>query len=541
MSSLKIALAQSNIIIGDFPQIREIIHKQTQLALTQGASLLIFPELFISGWPLYDRVKQPEFLTQVNKVIEECLNYSNSLAILLGAPVLMNDKLYNASILLKNGERHIVSLRNHFHSEDFYHQSEYFEPGNISDVRVFEIQGKKFVACLGDDVFEFALSHQFWDIDLLIVQSCVPYVFRESEHRRERLRYIVEKLNVPLIFVQQVGAQTGCIFDGGSVAISLNGKFRLALKEFEEDIGIVDLEQLIGNTGSFIVFEDTEPEGKVARALVTGIRDFVHKNGFHSALVGLSGGIDSALVAVLAVEALGNNNVHALYLPSRFSSQESLEDAQQLAHHLNISFRIVSIDETYKLIVDNLSPYFQGLSFDITEENIQSRLRAVYLMAFANKFGYVLLNTSNKSEVATGYGTLYGDVTGALSVLGDIYKTQVYQIARYFNRRKPVIPERIFTKAPSAELKDNQKDSDTLPDYALLDTILYHYLEQQRSRQEIYQLVDAPADLIDKVIFMVEQSEFKRQQAPPILHVSSCPFGIKRKVPITERKDFFKI
>lgn len=542
MSSFRVAITQINIKIGDYDNIFRKIEQSIAIARLKEADILVFPELILSGWPLYDRIKQYEFRLSVKKLLEKCQDISDQLPLLLGTPIWTDDnKIINASVLLHNRQTKVISVKNHFCDNDFYNQSKYFSAGNISDIVSFQIKNKNILAFLGDDIFKFDVKQNWPDFDLIIVQSAWPYVFQLSEQRRDNICQIAKHTNKPIVCVQQVGAQDGCIFEGGSFAIAFNGIIRTSLKEFVEDSYIVELDDLQKEHGTAIYFNMHQPEEKISRALMLGIKDFVVKNGFQYSLLGLSGGIDSALVALLACEAIGNNNVKALYLPSRYNSPESLEDANKLAQRLGISLSVISIDNVYEEILKELHLFFDNQSLDTTEENLQSRLRAVFLMAFANKYHNVLLNTSNKSEVATGYGTLYGDITGAISVLGDIYKTQVYQIAKYLNKIYQVIPERIFLKAPSAELKQNQKDSDTLPEYHILDVILYQYIEQERPIEQIIKIVDAPVEVINKVIYMIEMSEFKRCQAPPIIHVSQKPFGISRKMPITEKKDVFQI
>ena len=339
-----------------------------------------------------------------------------------------------------------------------------------------------------------------------------------------------EKYKVPILYINQVGAQTELIFDGGSVFINSKGEIIKELHYFEEDSLLVNTK----NPGEKHLQPKTEYIGKIHDALVLGIRDYFQKMGFKRATLGLSGGIDSAITVVLAVHALGKENVRVLLMPSKYSSGHSVEDAQKLAVNLGIRYDIVNIQGAVDMLENELAPLFAGTNSDITEENIQARARGIYLMALSNKFGHILLNTTNKSESAVGYGTLYGDMNGGLSVLGDVYKTDVFKMARYINRNSEIIPENTIIKPPSAELRPDQKDTDSLPDYEILDGILFRFIELNKSPKEI--VADGyDEETVNKVIRMVNINEYKRFQAPPILRVSSKAFGFGRKMPLVAK------
>jgi NAD+ synthase (glutamine-hydrolysing) len=339
---------------------------------------------------------------------------------------------------------------------------------------------------------------------------------------------------LPVIFVNQVGAQTELIFEGGSLVLNAQGNVIHELKSFEEDELYFDFEELTGQGTSPVLYSPSRQVEFIYRALVMGVYDYFNKSGFSEAVLGLSGGIDSAVTLVIAAEALGNTHVHALLLPSQYSSEHSVKDSEALCRRIGCSYDIISIHDVFDVFRKTLHPLFKNRREDITEENIQSRIRGTLLMAYSNKFGHILLNTSNKSEAAVGYGTLYGDLTGGLSVLGDVYKTYVYKLAAYINRNGELIPEHIILKPPSAELRPEQKDTDSLPEYDLLDRILYAYIEQQKDAGTIISEGQDPG-LVSRVIRMVNQNEYKRYQAPPILRISTKAFGAGRRMPLVAR------
>ena len=372
--------------------------------------------------------------------------------------------------------------------------------------------------------------------DIMINISASPFNFNQQDIRLEVLQSNTSAYKIPLVYVNQVGAHTELLFDGNSCALDSNGTTIATCKAFQEDIVVVDFDVINKNVLADRKTEDTSASkaALIHAALTMGIRDYFSKMGFTKAILGLSGGIDSAVTLALAAEALGADNVYAVLLPSEFSTGHSIDDAVGLAKNLQCKYDIISIEDGYNTMLGSLQPYFGQLPFNIAEENIQARVRAVLLMALANKFGYILLNTSNKSEAAVGYGTLYGDMCGGISVLGDVYKTEVYELAHYINREHEVIPMNSIVKPPSAELRHDQKDSDSLPDYEILDKILFNYIELRRSPTD---LINSGFDeaTVKRVLRMVNMNEWKRHQTPPILRISSKAFGQGRRMPIVGR------
>jgi NAD+ synthase (glutamine-hydrolysing) len=367
------------------------------------------------------------------------------------------------------------------------------------------------------------------NLDFILNLSASPFDFNHAKDRIKTLKANVERYGVPMFYVNHVGSQTEIIFDGGSIVMSPDQMVFDEMPYFEQSIRTYDLDEV--KKGGKNQEQPKEKIQLIHDALVLGIKDYFKKLGLKTAILGLSGGIDSAIVAVLAVRALGNENVRVLLMPSQFSSGHSVEDAQELAKNLNIQQDLIAIEQVYKSFDSTLEPIFKGTNFGIAEENLQARIRGMLLMALSNKFGNILLNTSNKSEAAVGYGTLYGDMAGGLAVLGDVYKTEVYELAHYINKDEEIIPINIITKAPSAELRPNQKDSDSLPEYDILDQILFNYIEKRKGPGELYAMGFEPT-LVDRILRLVNTNEFKRGQMAPVLRVSSKSFGVGRRMPI---------
>ena len=401
-------------------------------------------------------------------------------------------------------------------------------------------KGKKIALTVCEDIWNIGNENPMYDVcpmDLLIKQkpdfminvSASPFSYSHAESRIHILKANVERYKLPIFYINHVGAQTEIIFDGGSLVMSPNGNVFEEMSYFKESIKTFDLTKVKKGKIS-----KEQPKGKMKRihdALVLGIKDYFEKLGFKKAILGLSGGIDSALTVVLAAKALGRNNVRVVLMPSQYSSGHSINDAVELAENLDIQYDIVPIKNIYKTYMKELKPLFGDLPFNVTEENIQARGRGMILMAMSNKFGNIVLNTSNKSEAAVGYGTLYGDMCGGLSVIGDLYKTEVFELCRWINRRKEIIPNNTITKPPSAELRPNQKDSDSLPDYDVLDEILFQYIEKTQGPNEIIDMGFEPK-LVRRILRLVNTNEFKRYQTAPVLRVSSKAFGMGRRMPI---------
>jgi NAD+ synthase (glutamine-hydrolysing) len=370
--------------------------------------------------------------------------------------------------------------------------------------------------------------------DVMINIAASPFHYSQAESRKETLLKNVHKYKIPLIYVNHVGAQTELLFDGGSLVYNSEGAIVCESNYFEEDLRIIDLEDILALNAQVVKSNQPSKIELIYEGLVMGVRNYFHKLGFKKAILGLSGGIDSAVTAAIAVKALGSENVSGILLPSHFSSTHSIEDAMQLAINLKCAYDIIPIENAFKSVEDSLKNQFKDLPFDLAEENIQARIRGVILMALSNKFGSILLNTSNKSEAAVGYGTLYGDMNGGISVLGDVYKTEVFELARFINRNGELIPENTITKPPSAELRPNQKDSDSLPDYGILDQILYNYIELRKGPVELKKM-GFDEVIVDRTLKMVNTTEYKRYQTPPILRVSPKAFGMGRRMPIVAK------
>lgn len=545
---MKIALAQLNPIIGDFEKNTANILNAIKRAKQSDAGLIVFPELAVCGYPPLDFLEFEDFIERCFNAIQKIADACVGITAIVGGPsknpVLAGKNLFNSAFVLKDGKILSVVNKTLLPTYDVFDEYRYFEPAK--HIGCIEVNGFKIALTICEDLWneEGDPLYTTYPMDTLVKEHPVlminiaasPFDAEHAEARKKILRKNVLKYKLPLLYVNQVGAQTELIFDGGSFVMNHNGEITTELKYFEEDISFIETDLLLKHDNAFIseTTNNPDPVSNIHDALVLGIRDYFRKSGFTKAILGLSGGIDSALVTVLAAEALGNENVKAVLMPSEFSSQHSIDDSVALAEKLKIPYEIIPIKSVYHEFLNTLQPQFAGQSFNLAEENIQARIRAVLLMAMSNKFGYILLNTSNKSEAAVGYGTLYGDMCGGLSVLGDVYKTTVYQLARFINRNQEIIPDNIITKAPSAELRPNQKDSDSLPEYDILDKVLYQYIELRKSPQEI---IDAGYDikLVQRILKLVNQSENKRYQTPPILRISKKAFGLGRRIPIVGR------
>ncbi len=542
---MKIALAQPNVHIGNFFHNTEKIKAFIHQAKEGGADLVVFPELVVSGYPPRDFLEFEDFIRRCTQAVEEIARSCHGIAAIIGAPTL-NPKvegknLHNSALLLEDGQvkevRHKALLPNY----DVFDEYRYFEPNRQFSPVVFK--GKRIALTICEDLWDIGEDplYTFWPMDELVPQgvdlainiAASPFHAGQAEKRREVLQHHARKYGIPLFYANHVGAQTELVFDGGSMVIGPDGDVWHEMAYFREDLQVYDLDALMGDNSS--VHPPALPRiQRIHDALVLGIGDYFRKMGFSKAILGLSGGIDSAVTMVLAARALGPENVLGLLLPSAFSSPHSISDAATLAQNLGSPYHTISIRDGVDAVIDTLNPYFSNLPQGITEENIQARMRAVLLMAFSNKFGYILLNTSNKSEAAVGYGTLYGDMCGGLAVLGDVYKTDVYELARYINAGSEVIPHNSILKPPSAELRPDQKDSDSLPEYDILDPLLYAYIEERKGPRELVAAGFEKA-LVDRVLKLVNSNEYKRHQTPPILRISNKAFGMGRRMPIVGR------
>ena len=539
-----IALAQLNYHVGNFGRNTAAIIETILAAKAKGADLIVFAELAIGGYPAKDLLRSPAFLQQCEAAVEEIASHCVGIACIVGAPVRNTSgtgkPLYNVALFIESGRVQHVVRKGLLPDYDVFDEYRYFEPAEAFGCIRF--QDKKIALTICEDLWDVASPRLYrrgpMDMlrdehpQLIINIAASPFSYNHLNERLDVLSSHARDNAAPLLYLNQVGAHADIIFDGRSLVFSPSGELVDLMPSFAEAVNYYE----INNDGA-VPLQPADAKHRpmdtplIHQALLLGIRDYFGKSGFTKAVVGLSGGIDSAVVAALACEALGPENVMAVLMPSVYSSDHSLTDALDLVHNTGCRHEIIPIQPMAESFGQSLSKAFDGLDPDVTEENIQARIRGTLLMAFSNKLGYILLNTSNKSEAAVGYGTLYGDMAGALGVIGDVYKTQVYHLAGYLNRNGEIIPEHTLTKPPSAELRPGQKDSDSLPDYELLDAILFQYLENEKSAAQIVSLGFEEA-LVHRVLHLVNRAEFKRFQAPPVLRVSSKAFGAGRTMPL---------
>ena len=542
---MKIALAQINYHVGNFESNRDKIILTIEKAKKSKTDLVVFSELAISGYPPRDFLEFNDFINQCNKSVEKIAKSCNGIAAIVGLPTFnKNEKgkpLHNSAAFLNNGKIEITTHKTLLPNYDIFDEYRYFEPNN--NFNIINFKGKKLALTICEDLWNVQ-DNPLYTInpmdeligqkpDLIVNIAASPYNYHQTKIRKEVLKRNAEKYNLPLFYVNHIGAQTELLFDGGSLVMNCKGEIIEELKYFEEDFKVFDLEE-IENTSNKTSTEDLSEIASIHKALVMGVKNYFEKLGFKKAILGLSGGIDSAVTAAIAAEALGNENVYNVLLPSRFSSDHSVNDSLALVKNYGMPHDTIEIEDAFNTFESTLKPYFKNLPFNVAEENLQARTRGVILMALSNKFGYILLNTSNKSEAAVGYGTLYGDMNGGLSVIGDAYKTQVFELAHYINRNGEMIPENIITKPPSAELRPDQKDSDSLPDYDILDVILYQYIEERKGPKEIIAMGYDEA-LVNRILKLVNTNEYKRYQTPPILRISTKAFGMGRRMPIVAK------
>jgi NAD+ synthase (glutamine-hydrolysing) len=557
---MKITIAQQNYHIGNFESNTAKIIDAISQAKQQGADLILFSELCVCGYPPRDFLEFSDFINKCYNAVDIIKEHADTIGVLIGSPA-RNPKfegkdLFNAAFFLYEKEIKAEIHKTLLPTYDVFDEYRYFEPA--FDWNVVEFKGKKLAITICEDIWNLGDNplYRICPMDALIKQapdvmlnlSASPFDYTHNEDRKAVIKSNVLKYKLPMFYCNTVGSQTEIVFDGTSLAFDKQGNLCKILPMFKEaletvvlnDDGTIDapiIERAEYLPDTELAIKEFQPElnlEMIHQALILGIRDYFNKMGFTKAILGSSGGIDSALVLALACEALGCENVRAVLMPSPYSTEHSVNDAELLSKNLNNPYDIIRINSIYESFLETLEPLFKGLPFSVAEENIQSRIRGNLLMAIANKFGYILLNTSNKSELSTGYGTLYGDMAGGLSVLGDCYKSQIYALARYINRDKEIIPDNILMKAPSAELRPNQKDSDSLPDYAILDSILYQYIERRLGPNEIKALGFDSAT-VDRTLKLVNTNEYKRNQFCPIIRVSEKAYGVGRRVPIVGR------
>jgi NAD+ synthase (glutamine-hydrolysing) len=549
---MKITIAQLNYHIGNFDKNKDLICNAIKKAKSEGSDLVVFSELCVPGYPPLDLLDRLDFIEKCRSTVSEIAKECTGIAAVVGSPTLNTKpegkKLFNSALVLSEGKIIFSANKALLPTYDIFDEYRYFEPENR--FTVFSFKGKKLAITICEDLWdeqpfdnEFEKSSLYsispmeelskQKPDIIINISASPFSYSKIEAKENIFRSKAIKYKIPVISVNQTGANTELIFDGASLIVNNKGEIYNRLNFFEEEVKTYSLEEITSGTKKHHYTRPTTIS-LIHSALVTGIRDYFDKSGLKSSIVGLSGGIDSAICLCLAAEALGNNNVRAVLMPSRYSSDHSVNDAVALAKTLNVHYDIVNIEKPFSAFEDVLSPLFNGKNKDVTEENIQARVRAILLMAVSNKYGCIVLNTSNKSEAAVGYGTLYGDMAGGISVIGDVYKTDVYKLAEYINRDKVIIPENTIKKAPSAELRPDQRDTDSLPDYAKLDSILYQYIELQKPAGRIIS-EGSDRDTVHKVIRLIDFNEYKRYQAPPVLRISSKAFGAGRRMPLVAR------
>ncbi len=554
---MKICIAQQNYHIGNFEQNTEKMLCAIEEAKKQGADIILFSEMSVCGYPARDFVEFNDFINKCYESIETIKHAADTIGVLIGSPARNpNQKgkdLYNAAFFLYDQKIVAEIHKTLLPTYDVFDENRYFEPAD--DWKVVPFKGKKLAITICEDIWNLG-DNPLYRIcpmdkmmdqqpDILLNLSASPFDYTHDEDRKATIKANVEKYKKPLFYCNAVGSQTEIVFDGASLVFDKDANLCGALPMFESAIQIFEC-----NEDGTINAPILEPAARVPnkelnpvklmpelnidqvyKALVLGVKDYFNKMGFKRAILGSSGGIDSAVTLAIACDALGKENVHAILMPSPYSTEHSVDDAVQLSKNLNNPYDIIPIKDVYETFLSTLKPIFKDLPFSLAEENIQSRSRGNILMAIANKIGYVLLNTSNKSELATGYGTLYGDMAGGLGVLGDCYKMQVYALANYINRNEKIIPQNIIDKAPSAELRPDQKDSDSLPDYSTLDQILYQYIEK-RADPYVIKSLGFDAALVDRTLKMVNNNEYKRNQFCPIIRISPKAFGVGRRVPI---------
>ncbi|MDQ2721496.1 MAG: NAD+ synthase [Bacteroidota bacterium] len=554
---MKIIIAQQNYHIGNFEKNENKIIDAIKEAKKKDADLIVFSEMSVCGYPARDFLDFNDFINKGYESIEKIKQHADTIGVIVGSPDRNLQRegkdLFNAAFFLYKKEVKNIAHKTCLPNYDVFDEYRYFEPAY--NWNIIEFKGKNIALTICEDIWNLGDNplYRICPMDILIKQqpdfminiSASPFDYTHCEDRKATIKSNVTKYKIPLIYCNAVGSQTEIIFDGASLVFDKDANLCCQLPQFKEE-----LREVILNDDGTVNLSVIEPAAavpvqlleplhflpelnisQVYQAIILGIRDYFTKMGFTKAIIGSSGGVDSAVTTALACEALGKQNVRTILMPSEYSSSHSVDDAEKLSKNLGNPYDIIPIKKIYDQFLNELKPVFNNSPFGIAEENIQSRTRGNLLMAIANKFGYILLNTSNKSELATGYGTLYGDMAGGLGVLGDCYKLQVYELAKYINSEKQIIPNNIISKAPSAELRHDQKDSDSLPPYEILDKILYQYIERVQGPSEIKAL-GFEALLVDRILKMVNNNEYKRNQFCPIIRISPKAFGIGRRMPI---------
>lgn len=543
---MKIALGQINPTVGDFCGNAAKIIEYSHRAKAQAADLILFPELAICGYPPRDLVEKPSFVKQNADTLERIAKQTDGIAVICGlvtpAQSETGKSVMNSAALLRNGQVEFMQSKMLLPTYDVFDEDRYFAPARKQEIVRLDRSNLALTIC--EDAWN---DKHFWQkrlysIDpveelvraggnLVINISASPFTVHKREIRKKMLQAIAADFHLPVVMCNQVGGNDSLIFDGSSIVVGPDGRVLAQAKSFEEDLVLFDTETLEGDLHE----QQAELEAGAYAALVLGTRDYVRKCGFKKVIIGLSGGIDSALTAAIAVDALGKENVMGVSMPGPYSSQGSKDDAKELARNLGIRYEVIPISPVFDEFRKALSSTFRNLPEDFTEENLQSRLRGSTLMAMSNKFGALVLTTGNKSEMAVGYCTLYGDMCGGLAVIADVPKTMVYRLSEYRNGIFPVIPQATIKKVPSAELRPNQTDQDSLPPYDILDCILEDYVEHYKTAEQIATERGYDYRLVNSVIRMIERTEYKRQQAAPVLKISQKAFGLGRRFPIAAK------
>jgi NAD+ synthase (glutamine-hydrolysing) len=554
---MKIFLAQQNYHIGNFEKNTNKIIESIEAAKKAGGDLILFSELSVCGYPPRDFLEFQDFREKCMQAVHLIKQHADTIGVLIGAPSENRQRegkdLHNSAFFLYEQRIQSVIHKTCLPTYDVFDENRYFEPA--SSWEVIQFKGKKIAVTICEDIWNLGDNPLYricpmdqltqFEPDLMVNLSASPFDYTHIDDRKAIIKRNVEKYAVPVFYCNCVGSQTEIVFDGGSMVFDRQGNLIKQLPLFQECLDYVVMQQDGAFSDPVVQKNETISNlelqplqlnerlgiAQIHDAILLGIKDYFSKMGFTKAILGSSGGIDSAVTLVLACKALGAENVRAVLMPSHYSTSHSVEDAVVLSKNLNNPYDILSIGGIYDRFLETLHPLFRDMPFGLAEENIQSRSRGNLLMAIANKFGYILLNTSNKSELATGYGTLYGDMAGGIGVLGDCYKLQVYELANYINREQEIIPKNIISKPPSAELRPGQKDSDSLPDYHILDKILYQYIELRKGPQEIKESGFDPA-LVDRILKLVNTNEYKRNQFCPVIRISPKAFGVGRRMPI---------
>jgi len=553
--NLRVALAQINCLVGDLQGNFAKIRANMEIAQESGADIVVFPELAVTGYPPEDLLLKPKFIRDNLEYLGKLVKLVKDIVVIAGFVDKKSSRLYNSLAVIYSGK--IIGV---------YHKMRLPNYGVFDEERYFEAGENPLVYKFGQSLFGLSVCEDIWHEDgpiklqaakgakLIFNSNASPYYAGKINEREAVVRKQARLNKAAIVYVNLVGGQDELVFDGQSIVVDNKGRVIKRAAAFKEDLLIVDLavpfSKAVVPKNTVIVADKITPKNKIAlakrkikpleplaevyQALTLGLKDYINKNGFRKAVIGLSGGIDSALVAVLAADAIGSENVTGVFMPSRYSSNESEVDARGLAQNLGLKFITISIEKMYEAYLAELAAHFAGLEANIAEENLQARIRGNLLMALSNKFGWLVLTTGNKSEMSTGYATLYGDMAGGFAVIKDVPKTLVYKLSAYRNSLGTVIPERVFTKEPTAELKPNQKDSDTLPVYEKLDPILKAYIEEDKDLGRIASLGFDP-EVVARVLRMVDKSEYKRRQSPPGIKITPKSFGKDRRMPVTNK------